>query len=303
MKYVFIAVLLAVAPSLYAADDTSLAEAYFSKTNPVLTPQEKASLAVAQKWQAKNAATPAPIAGKNGTVQFLFGSSQVSIVCAPLQVCDFELQPNETINDYQLGDTVRWLVTPSLSGTGSSETTHLIIKTMDVGLETTLIVMTDRRTYRLKLRSHRTEYIPAFSFVYPEETQAKWDAYKRRQSQEKEVATIPQTGEYLGDLTFDYDVDGKAPWKPVRVYNDGVKTIIEMPDAMAQTEAPTLLVVRKEGGLFSDDETVMVNYRIQGVRGDERHGRRFIVDSVFDKAILIAGVGSSQDRITITRRK
>ncbi|MNG33350.1 Conjugal transfer protein [compost metagenome] len=64
---------------------------------------------------------------------------------------------------------------------------------------------------------------------------------------------------------------------------------------MAQTEAPTLLVVRKDGGWFRDDETVMVNYRVQG--------DRYIVDTVFDKAILIAGVGKSQDRITILRGK
>ena len=58
---------------------------------------------------------------------------------------------------------------------------------------------------------------------------------------------------------------------------------------------PALLVVRKDGGVFTDDETVMVNYRVQG--------DRYIVDSVFDKAILIAGVGSSQDRVTIQRGK
>jgi type IV secretory pathway VirB9-like protein len=79
----------------------------------------------------------------------------------------------------------------------------------------------------------------------------------------------------------------------VRVYNDGQKTIIQMPAAMAQTEAPTLLVVRKDGGLFTDDETVLVNYRIQG--------DRYIVDTIFDKALLIAGVGSGQDRVVITR--
>jgi len=77
------------------------------------------------------------------------------------------------------------------------------------------------------------------------------------------------------------------------VYNDGSKTIIQMPSTMAQGEAPTLLVVRKDGGLFSDDETVMVNYRVQG--------NRYIVDAVFDKAILIAGVGSGQDRVTIQK--
>ena len=68
-----------------------------------------------------------------------------------------------------------------------------------------------------------------------------------------------------------------------------------MPTAMSQTEAPTLLVVRKDGGLFTDDETVMVNYRVQG--------DRYIVDTIFDKAILIAGVGSSQDKVTIVKGK
>ena len=66
-----------------------------------------------------------------------------------------------------------------------------------------------------------------------------------------------------------------------------------MPSIMAQTDAPTLLLLNKEGGLFSDDETVIVNYRLQG--------DRYIVDAVFDRAVLIAGVGSNQSRITITR--
>ena len=164
---------------------------------------------------------------------------------------------------------------------------------MDVGLETSLVVTTSRRTYHLKLRSHRTEYMPQVAFIYPEEAQAKWDAVRSREAREREAQTLPHTGEYLGNMSFDYEVSGVTRWKPVRVYNDGRKTIIDMPAAMAQTEAPTLLVVRKEGGLFSDDETVLVNYRVQG--------DRYIVDTIFDKAILIAGVGRSQDRVTITR--
>jgi type IV secretion system protein VirB9 len=65
---------------------------------------------------------------------------------------------------------------------------------------------------------------------------------------------------------------------------------------MSQTEAPILLVVRKEGGWFSgEDETVTVNYRV--------HGDRYIVDSVFNKALLIAGTGQSQERVTITKEK
>jgi len=176
------------------------------------------------------------------------------------------------------------------------EVQHLIVKPLDVGLETSLVVTTNRRTYHLRLRSHRRDFMPRVGFTYPEDALAKWDAIKSRESHALDIKrsrTLPETGEYLGNLDFAYSVDGSAAWKPLRVYNDGQKTIIQMPSIMAQTEAPTLLLLNREGGLFRDDETVMVNYRLQG--------DRYIVDAVFDKAILIAGVGSNQSRVTISR--
>lgn len=298
-KYVFAMILgaspllaLAAAPVAPAGDNP--ADAYFSKQNPVLTPQEKAAVAIAQKWQAASATGMKPVAGPEGSVRFVFGAQQINVICAVLQVCDIELQPGEQVNNLNVGDP-RFTVEPAISGVGSAEVQHLIVKPLDVGLETSLIVTTNRRTYNIRLRSHRTEFMPRVSFIYTEDAVAKWDAIRTREVKEKQERTIPKTGEYLGDLHFGYEVTGSVSWKPVRVYNDGTKTIIQMPTAMSQTEAPTLLVVRKDGGLFTDDETVMVNYRVQG--------DRYIVDTIFDKAILIAGVGSSQDRVTIVRGK
>jgi type IV secretion system protein VirB9 len=224
----------------------------------------------------------------------VYGAQQASIVCAVLQVCDIELQPGEQVNNLNVGDT-RFTVEPAISGAGATEVQHLIIKPLDVGLQTSLIVTTNRRTYHLQLRSHRTEFMPRVGFTYREDALAKWDAIKVQENQQRQAQTIPQTKEYLGDLNFSYTLTGSAPWKPVRVYNDGRKTIIQMPAAMAQTEAPTLLVVRKDGGWLTDDETVMVNYRVQG--------DRYVVDTICDKAILIAGVGNGQDRVTITKGK
>ena len=198
------------------------------------------------------------------------------------------------MNSVHLGDTARWTLEPAITGSGPDEIQHVVIKPLDVGLETSLVITTNRRSYHLRLRSHRSEFMPRVGFSYPQQSPAQWAALRNRAVQDRKAATIPETGEYLGNLDFGYALSGDDPrWKPVRVYNDGQKTIIEMPEAMAQTEAPTLLVVRKKGGLFSDDETVLVNYRLQG--------RRYIVDSLFDRAILIAGVGSDQDRVTITR--
>lgn len=282
---------LLIVPALANSDD--LADKYFLDKNPALTPQEKAAIAVSKQWESKNISQPAP--GPDGSVRFLFGAQRPSIVCAPLQICDISLQVGEQVNAIHLGDTARWTVEPAVTGSGASEMQHLIIKPMDVGLETSLVVTTNRRTYNLKLRSHRNKYMPAVSFAYPEEALVKWDLIRDREKKERNERTIPQTGEYLDNLDFEYELSGSASWKPIRVYNDGRKTIIQMPAQMEQTEAPALLVVRREGEAFSEDETVLVNYRVQN--------DRYIVDSVFHRAILIAGVGSNQDRVTITRRR
>lgn len=292
---VILGAMMVASTTTHANDTSDLAERYFSTNNPVLTEQEKAAIELAKHWSAGSATGMKPVAGPDGTVRFFFGAQQPSIVCAVLQVCDVALQPGEQVNAIHLGDTARWTVEPAITGSGPSEILHLIIKPLDVGLSTSLVVTTNRRTYHMRLRSHRTEYMPQIAFSYAEDAFAKWETVQRQEQRDRVANTLPQTNEYLGDLDFDYHVAGEAPWKPVRVYNDGKKTVIQMPATMAQTEAPSLLVVRKDGGLFKADETVLVNYRIQG--------DRYIVDTVFNKAILIAGVGRTQDRVTISRRQ
>ena len=280
-----------------ASANPDIADVYFSDKNPVLTRQEKQAMKIANKWKGHNAIGMAPTSGKNGVVTYLFGVQQPSVVCAVLQVCDVALQAGEQVNSINLGDTARWTLEPAITGSGVNEVQHIIIKPMDVGLETSLVVTTNRRAYHIRLRSHRTEYMPQVMFAYPDEDQAKWDVYRNRSQKERQDKTLPQTGEYLGDLDFSYEItpNGSIVWTPIRVFNDKQKTIIQMPEAMVQSEAPTLLVVRREGGLFDADETVQVNYRIQG--------NRYIVDTVFDSAILIAGVGNHQDAVAIKRLK
>jgi type IV secretion system protein VirB9 len=172
------------------------------------------------------------------------------------------------------------------------ETTHLIIKPLDVALETSLIVTTDRRVYHLKLKSHRSEYMSQISFVYPAVQKSTW--IKPANVNESQSMRSLTSKVDVSSLSFDYHISGPQEWRPKEVYNDGKKTIIEMPDNLKKDDAPTLLVVRKKAGLFSSEETTMVNYRVIG--------NRYIVDSVFERAILISGVGSDQDRVLIERK-
>jgi type IV secretion system protein VirB9 len=298
MKTAFLVATAAVlvAGTAAATTETELANQFFSTDNPKLTAQEKAGLDISRKWVASTSASVKPVPGPDGTIRFLYGQSQPSIVCAVLQVCDVELEPGEQVSSVNVGDAVRWLVEPALSGAGDEAIQHLVIKPLDVGLDTSLMVTTNRRTYHLRLRSHRTEYMPRVAFSYPESAEQKWAAMKKHTmaAQTRNPATA-STHEYLGNLDFGYRVVGNAPFKPTRVYNDGVKTIIEMPSTFSQGEAPTLLVVRDSGSAFKKDDQVMVNYRVQD--------GRYIVDTLFEKAVLIAGVGAGQRKVTIERRR
>lgn len=267
-----------------------LEELYFSKESVELTDKEKTAIAIAKSWQQGEILTTNPVIGPDGSVEFLFGAEQPSIVCAVMQVTDIELQAGEAVTSVNLGDAVRWQIQPAVS---AGDVTHILVRPRQVGLDTSMVVTTDKRTYHIRLRSHRSEYMPRVRFNYIEDAVLKWGAIKTSAKEKREAATIPETNEYLGDLDFEYTVTGQATWKPVRVYNDGVKTILEMPARMRQADAPTLLVVRKDGRLIPKLDQVMVNYRVQN--------GRYIVDAVFDKAILVVGVGGNQERVTITR--
>ena len=273
-----------------------------------LTPQQKASLAIAGKWRdaAAGGAAP-PVAGADGAVVFAFGGTEPTVVCAVLQVCDVELQAGEQVNSINVGDSARWLITPAVSGPAASEVQHLVLKPMDVGLATSLIVTTDRRTYHLALVSRREDYMPRVAFTYPADTAAQWANLRLHVAQQAAVeqarvareTAVPGaraangSQQYLANLRFDYTISGEASWKPVRVFNDGVKTVIEMPSTLAQGDAPTLVVVRKGGNVSKDADTTLVNYRVQD--------GRYIVDQVFDEAVLVVGGGSKQQRVTIVR--
>ena len=110
------------------------------------------------------------------------------------------------------------------------------------------------------------------------------------------AATTLPSGQNLANLDFGFEIRGDRPrWTPQRVYTDGVKTYIQFPSAsFAGSEAPALVSLARDGGLFSKPTQELVNYRVIG--------DRYVVDQVIDRAALISGVGSSQVEVIIERR-
>lgn len=275
--------------TILAATGLFAENAFLNTQNPQLTKRELHSLKLARKWMRNGVKS---IRGKDGSITFMFGLTMPSIVAAPLRITDIRLEPGEKIREVQLGDTVRWQVSPSISGTAPLEVSHVIVKPTDVGLSTTLDIFTDRRTYNLNLKSTKRRYMPIVNFHYPKAINAKWAMYKNymnKQQAAKQFQTAPGgVAQNIDTLDFNYQIKGNYSWKPMRAYNDGVHTYIQMPHSMNFKEAPVLMVL-------DNGDQELVNYRLKN--------DRFIVDKLFDKAVLIKGVGSNQERIVIAHSK
>lgn len=235
--------------------------------------------------------------GFGGAVNFMYGTSIPVVLAAPLQTTNIELEPGESVLEAFAGDTVRWIVAPALVGEGNKQISVVVIKPTEAGLSTLLSVFTNKRPYYIQLRSTERDYYPVVTFSYPEKVKEKWDAYykqKANDEEKKKLAVIDNDSKdaqprNIDTLDFAYDVVGNTSWKPLRVYNDGVQTYIQMPEELKYNEAPALLVLDRSG-----DEKI-VNYRLKG--------DRYVVDKLFEKAELILGVGDNQEKIEITRKR
>lgn len=242
-----------------------------------MTPNEAKGTNISSKWRGMAGLVTT---GPDGKVIFLFGETQPSVVCSPLQVCDIELQSGEIVRDVLIGDTVRWKVEPATSGAIGGQAIHLVVKPSEAGLVTSMVVTTSRRTYHIQLKSHPSEYMARIGFEYPEDVSTKLADINAR------LATGSTPGTAPDKLNFSYSVSGRASWRPKRVYSDGAKTYIQFPRSISGQDAPVLFVV-------SGGQNRIVNYRMKN--------DMMIVDYAVEKAVLVSGTGWRQQKITIRR--
>ena len=201
------------------------------------------------------------------------------LYAAPEQVSDIALQPGEKLVAVSAGDTVRWVIGDTTSGSGETAQVHILVKPFAAGLKTNLVVTTDRRTYHVEMESTEQTYMAALSWTYPHDALI---ALQRRNVQaDAAEAQVVDRGVALDRLRFRYAITGDSPpWRPVRVFDDTTKVYIEVPRRLDQGEAPPLFVVGADGG------NELVNYRVRG--------NYYIVDRLFAAAELRLGKDPQQ---------
>ena len=216
------------------------------------------------------------------------GGALYQVYTAVGQITDIALQPGETLvgsGPVAAGDTVRWIIGDTLSGSGATQQVHILVKPTRTELMTNLIINTNMRTYHMELRSTERTYMASVSWQYPQDQLIAL----RRQNAQAEAARPIATGVDLANVNFRYAIEGdRAPWRPLRAYDDGRQVFIEFPRGIGQGEMPPLFVVGPEG-----NTSELVNYRVRG--------RHMIVDRLFAAAELRFGTGDTQRRVRITR--
>lgn len=272
-----------------------------------------------QNWR-DGKGKPKPIMTDSGVLLFPYGQYEPTIICKPQQVCDIQFEAGENILDAVMGDTTRWVVQGVISGKGTNSVKHIVLKPQYPDLNTNMIVTTDKgRTYNLKLVSSERNYVSAVSWYYPQEINNKMMSDFNQQQRDlgndgsgkqgympsgavnpglnstangiQVKGTPAQDGsDELSalDLDFRYKISGdKVIWKPLRVFNDGVHTFIEVSPKALNVPAPAFMVYEPYSGNYE-----MVNYR--------QKGNYFIVDQMFKEGVLIYDVGSNQQKVSIS---
>ncbi|MGU5666591.1 P-type conjugative transfer protein TrbG [Aeromonas hydrophila] len=187
------------------------------------------------------------------------------------------LQPGEELVTVAAGDTVRWIVGDTSSGSGEALRVNVMVKPIRSGLKTNLVITTSRRTYLLELTSTEKTWMASVSWEYPKDKMLAL----QRQAQAASAATPVDVGLSLEKIRFRYAISGSNPsWKPERAFDDGQKVYVQFPAGIAQGELPPLFVIGAQG------DGQLVNYRFRSPF--------LIVDRLFGAAELRLGGGNGK---------
>lgn len=261
--------------------------------HPAFAQNQAAPSALKTVQSAMRSATVEPVATGflNGAQVYPYSEGTIfQVYAAPGLVTDIALQPGENLIAVASGDTARWVIGDTTSGSGLAKQTHVLVKPFSADLQTNLVITTDRRAYHVRLISTSGTALSSMRWSYPQDELL---ALKRKAEAAVEAAPVA-TGLAVEQLHFNYAISGDRPaWRPVRAFDDGTKTYVEFPASLGSGEAPPLFVVGTDG------KAELVNYRLSG--------RFYVVDRIFDAAELRLGLKKQQvvriDRVSPSSKR
>ena len=224
----------------------------------------------------------------DGTIVYPYGLAEVHLTTKRMMYSKIVLQEGEKIISAAAGDTTRWHILPNYIGNAASYTPVVLVKPFMGGLQTSLSIITDKRDYDIVIRSVDSgDYMPRIGFYYPQD---KADTINIGLSPDKiENNESQQPKIHMETIRYDYRIRGdkRLSWYPMSVFEDGNKVFIKMPDNVNHSQLPIFMTVNSHG------ETEVVNYRY--------FRPYYVVDTIFDRGILILGTAKYRQMITLIK--
>lgn len=278
-----------------------------------ITKKDFANDVISESKKLNNTTKLKLIPGLDGVIKMPFGGPY-PVVCKPLRMCDIRLEQGEVVRGWTLSDKENWILpgasSPQFlySGPDGNTVPHVVLKPAEAGLDSNLIITTNKRTYNIPLQSSKDNYVTAIAFYYPEEVnQGLIDQRSEMRQQAENQGEIPlgnpraddpsnfrqpltftndapnQSVVPISALNFNYEVSGDdVDWKPVQVFDDGTHVWIKF--AQNRQEYPPLFEVDADGV-----EKALLIYQ-------PMPGGYYRVDSLFKKAALIIGDGTDYEK-------
>lgn len=229
---------------------------------------------------------PALPAEEPGVTVVPFATGLPELQCETLRVCAVELETGERVVKTYLGDAERWKVDVQLSQEGGVKPL-VVLKPTECGIETNLMVSTDRRIYDVLVKSRSCGSPGDGLKLGPRRLRFEYGGFSQAwndRGQPGGVAVEPGAAKPQS-LNFKYSwAGGWRGIKPKQVYDDGKRVYVRL--EKVPEKAPAIFRQGAEG-------LELVPFRLEG--------NVYVIEAVPEELVLVSGPHEKRDR-TVVRR-
>ena len=237
--------------------------------------------------ESQKRSTMSPELYKQGTFFYQYDENLVYEVYAqPYHLTDIVRERGQVVTGTPLlsEDEAVWELTAGVAKdpmTGE-DIQHLFIKPAYSKLDSSLVIITDRRVYHFRIKSFASSYMAAVKFTYPN-ARNQWARKKADAATEVENDFIRVSNpEFLSfDYKMKYSMWRKPEFLPKRVYDDGASTYIQVDDIVLQKKLPVIFNEKNE----------IVNYSVKK--------NVFVIPRLINTVTLRLG----KEKVTVTKKK
>lgn len=233
----------------------------------LLSPMEKKSIQMAQKWINNNSKIQRQ---KDGSLAFYYGDNMPSLICKPLTATTIKLEKGEVLKSIKSGDSERWKFDKVENAVNGR--TFVLVKPTKSNIMTNVILFTDKRIYNIKLISTNSTWIPSIGFIYDQDTKEETVTSTTTIDREIEVEKpkIKSQKKSNKHKLSQYSIKTSSGWNPADIYQKHGKTYIKV--GKKSDKDYKLFVMNK-------NRSKTVRYR--------HRGNYLVVNTIIEKAILI----------------